>query len=332
MKKTVILLSAVLLISILFYLVSGLFLTYQKSVESQYVLLEDWIPFNALEEASNYIIENNIDSVFIVGVKNSNTSESKQEIDKTKKLKKNRNNIYALCGSGILGFEIPTENLKESFILTVKMHGTSYKNLFPHYRIFSNKQLISSGFVNEKEDVYQFIISKKTTDPLTCILINYDNDMTDSIDDRNLFISGIYIDTMDIDSIMLDNFYIAYTNKPNINYVSKMDNIKYYIRDRGYDTTKVKFIEVNYDSFNKSLALAKGAKKYFSNTEVENINIITTKAHSGRSYLNFKNCLDKNIEVGCIPININFLKNHSFYVRIDERLSLLLTWIYWWFH
>ena len=171
MKKTTIAASGILLISILLYLISGLFLTYSKPVKSPYVLLEGWISPSVLEEASNYIVENNIDSVFIVGVKNSNTSVSLQEIDKTRKIKKNWNNLYALYGGGILGFEIPTEKLKESFTLNVKMHGTSYATLFPHYQIFFNTQLINSGFVNEQDGVYQFIISKKTTDSNTIILI-----------------------------------------------------------------------------------------------------------------------------------------------------------------
>jgi hypothetical protein len=332
MKKTAFVTIVILLFIALFYLVGGILLVYEKPVKSPYVLLEDWIWPPVLEDASSYIIEQNIDSVFIVGVKNSNTSVSLQEINKTKKLKKNLNNIYALYDGGILGFDIPTDKLGESFTLNVKMHGTSYANLFPYYRIFFNKQFINSGFVNEQDAVYQFVVSKKTTDSLTTIFINFDNAMSDSEEDRILYISDIYIDTMDIDSIMLNHFFISYTEEPIINFVSPMNSIKYYIGDRGYDTSKVKLIEVNYDSYNKTLALAKGAKKYFRNTEIKNINIITVNKHSRRSYLNFKNCLGKNIEVGCIPFKTIIEEEKSFFESIDERVSLLFSWIYWWFH
>lgn len=331
MRKIVFITSGIVFFFILLYIISGIFLIYEKPVKSPYVLLEGWISHTIVEDASNYIIENNIDSVFIVGMKNSNTSVSLQEIDKTRKLQKNRN-TYAVYWDGILGFEIPTERLKESFTLNVKMRGTSDVNHFPHYEIFVNKQVIGTGFVNEKYSSYEFILSKNITEPLTYILINFDNDNITSTGDRNLYISDIYIDSMEIDSITTDNFFISKIAEPNISYFAKLNTIKYYLEDLGYDTSRVKLVEINYDPFNKSLALAKGAKKYFSKTEVKAINIITANKHSSRSYLNFKNCLEENIEVGCIPGNRNIQKKTSLYDRIDERVSLLLTWIYWWFN
>jgi len=312
-------------------MISGIFLTYEKPVQSPYVLMEGWISFTIVEDVSNYIEKNNIDSVFVVGMKNLQPTVSLQEIDKTKKLQKNRN-TFAMYWSGILGFEIPSEKLKESFTLNVKMRGTSNNNHFPHYKILVNKQVIGTGFVNEKDSSYEFHLSKNITDSLTYILINFDNDNRTSSGDRNLYISDIYINSVDIDSISTDNFFISSPVESNINHIAKLNTIKYYLEDLGYDTSRVKLVEVNYHPFNKSLALAKGAKKYFSKTEVKNINIITANKHSTRSYLNFKNCLEENIEVGCIPGNREIQEKTSFYDGIDERVSLILTWIYWWFN
>ncbi|MCK5705776.1 MAG: hypothetical protein KAI29_31720 [Cyclobacteriaceae bacterium] len=331
MNKAAVFTSGLVLFIILFYMISGLFLTYNKPVKSPYVLLEDWISYTIAEDASNYIFENNIDSVFVVGMKNSNTSVSLHEIDKTEKLKKN-GNIYAMYWGGILGFEIPSEKLNESFTLNIKMRGTSYTKHFPHYEIFLNRQLIGTGFINEKDSVYKFILSKNISDSVAYLLINFDNDRSGPTGDRNLYIADIYIDSMGIDSLTRDNFFIPNTAEPNINYVSKLNTIKYYLADLGFDSSKVKLVEVDYDPFNKSLALAKGAKKYFRKTEVKNINIFTANIHSRRSYLNFKNCLDENIELGCIPGNGDIRGRTSLYEGFDERISLLLTWIYWWFH
>lgn len=331
MKRVALITGGIVLFIILFYVISGLFLSYNKPVESPYVLLEDWISYTIVDDALNYIAENSIDSVFVVGMKNSNTSVGLQEIDKSRKLEKTRN-TYAVLWDGILGFEIPSEKLKESFTLNLKMRGTGDNEHFPHYGIFANNRLIGSGFVNEKDSSYEFILSKNSADSLTYILINFDNDRLTSTGDRNLYISDINIDSVNIDSVSSDNFFISNTVKPYFNYVSKLYSIKYYLGDLGYDTSRVKPVEVNYDPFNKTLALAKGAKKYFSKTDVKNINLITASKHSTRSYLNFKNCLEENIEVGCIPGNSEIQEKKSLYEGIDERVSLLLTWIYWWFH
>ncbi|MBN1186777.1 MAG: hypothetical protein JXB49_31150 [Bacteroidales bacterium] len=328
MKKTAFIASGILLICTLLYIISGSLLTFNKPIKSPYILLEDWISSSVLEEATNYIVENGIDSIFIVGMKNPNTSVSKKEFDKTRKLKKNKNNEYILYWGGILGFEIPIEELEESFTLQVKMRGKRYANLFPHYRIFFNQQLINSGFVSEKDSVYQFTVSKNSTDSSAFVIINFDNNFAD----KTLFISDVSIDRKDMGSIMLDNFFISYSEKPDFNYVPKTNEIKNYIGDRGFDTSKVKIIEVGYASFNRTLALAKGAKKHFNNSKVKSINIITVNNHSRRSYINFNNCLEKNMKVGCIPLSPVVKKEVSFLGGLDGRVSLLLTWMYWWFH
>ncbi len=331
MKKTVFVTIGIILSIILLYIISGVFLTCKKPIKSSYVLLEDWISYSIVDDASNYIIENNIDSVFIVGMKNPDSSVSLKEIDKTRKLQKNKD-TYGMYWSGILGFEIPSYMLKDSFSLNMTMHGNGDNKHFPHYEIYMNKQLFSTGFVNEHDSAYKFNLSKNITDSLTYILINFDNDISSSLGDRNLYVSNIYVDTIEIESIATDNFFLASTKAPNIDFSSKLNNIKYYLKDLDYDTSKVKLIEVDYDPFNKTLALAKGAKKYFNKTEVRNFNIITAKKHSRRSYLNFKNCLEENINVGCIPQEAPEKENYSLYDGLDERISVFLTWIYWWFY
>jgi len=40
----------------------------------------------------------------------------------------------------------------------------------------------------------------------------------------------------------------------------------------------------------------------------------------------------KAMETGCISAPIEQQKKDSFYQKIDDRVSLLLTWVYWCFH
>lgn len=331
MKRIALITSGIVVCIFLLYILSGKLLTVEKPVKSPYVLLEDWVSYTTVEDASAYIVENNIDSVFVIGMRESTTSRSLQEVDKTRKLQKDRN-TYSMYWNGTLGFEIPSEKLQESSILHVKMRGTSDYKHYPHYTICLNKQVIGSGFVNEAYSAYEFILSGKTTDSLSYILINFDNDKSTSTGDRNLYVSDIYIDSMDIDSIARDHFFISEKEMVHINYASKLNTIKYYLKDLEYEPSRVKLIEVDYDNFNRSLALAKGAKKYFEKTEITNINVITVDMHARRSYLNFKNCLEGNIEVGCFPGNSDTQRSTSVYEGIDERISLLLTWIYWWIY
>jgi hypothetical protein len=330
MKKTTLIIIGVLLFIALLYLISGKFLTYNKSVHSPYVLLEGWISQYNMEFAANYIIDKNYDSVFIVGMKTPNNKTPIQEVRKIKKAKE-ADHSYFLTRNGILGFIVPTEKTGSNSILNITMRGSSALNLFPHYQVFANEQLVGSGFVNENDSIYTFDLSNKIASPITYISINYDNDIMTSVEDRNLIISDLYIDSKNIDSISLGDFYIHNGQRMHYEFISGLKKVKYYLADRGYDTSKVKLIGLEPKSFNKSIAIAKGAEEYFGQSNIESINIITIRNHSGRSVFNFKKAI-RNIEFGSIIINNHSEYENSLMYRIDERMSLLFTWMYWWFH
>jgi hypothetical protein len=330
MKKIALLTGTIALFVILFYTISGIFLSYNKSVDSPYVLLEGWISLYHMEFAANYIIANNYDSVFVIGFKNQDNTVSIQQAKKTKKLKGYDNN-YVFFANGILGFEVPTEKLKDNSTLNITMRGTSALKHFPHYQVFANEHLIGSGFVSEKDSSYKFNLLNNIADSLTYVSINFDNHLMPSLGNRHLFISDIKIDMVNIDSISIGNFFIDNSPNTNFEFISGLNRIKYYLADRGYDVSKVKLIWLEPKSFNKSIAIAKCAKDYFRQSKITSINIITIEHHSKRSYINFGNSVD-NVEFGCITIHNSALYENSLYYKIDARISLLLTKIYWWFH
>lgn len=331
MKKLALLTgTTIVLLVILFYIISGIFLTCNKSVNSPYVLLEGWISHYNMEFAANYILANNYDSVFVVGMINQGNTVSIQQAKKTKKLK-GYDNTYALFTNGILGFKIPTEKLKDNSTINIKMRGTSALEHFPHYQVFANEHLMGSGFVNEKDTTYKFNLSNNIADSITYVSINFDNHIMPSLGDRHLLISDINIDMVNIDSISVDNFYIDNKVKMYFEFISGLNRIKNYLADRGYDTSRLKLVGLEPKPYNKSIAIAKGAKDYFAQSKIKRINIITIRNHSSRSYLNFKNAV-KNVEFGCIIIHNHSEFENSLKFKIDERISLLLTWMYWWFH
>ncbi|WP_143525174.1 carbohydrate-binding domain-containing protein [Labilibacter marinus] len=321
----------IVLFIILSYFISGSFLSYNKPINSSYLLLEDWASYAVAEDAQNYFVENNIDSIFIIGMKYPDSTVSLQELNTARKLKK-RENTYSMYWSGILGFEISSEKLKDPSVLSIKMRGSIGDNTYPHYNIYANKTLIGSGFVNEKDSVYKFNISNKIDDPLSHVLIYFDNDHLTSTGDRNLYVSERYIDSINIDSIATDNFFIIKAEPFNFKFISNLRSVKCYLNDLGIDSARVRLVETPYCPINKTLAMAKGAKEYFNKTDIQNLNIITATEHSSRTYLNFKNCLQENMEVGCIPSEKSIQNKKSFYSGIDERISLTLTWMYWWFN
>lgn len=333
MKKTAINISLFFLFAFLLYLVSGVFLTCNKPINSKNVLLEGWLHPNAVEESVKYIKENNIDSVFVVEMKNPDLQNITDfaELNKSERLKKSYNR-YGLYWNGTLGFEIPTRKLEDSISIQLKMHGNKNLGYFPHYKILVNSSFLASGFSTDVDSIYQFTTKDITSDSLTYLFINFDNDIKSLYGDRDLFVSDIMINSLAVDSLATNEFFIFGDKTLGNLLCSEGVNLKFYLSELGYDSSRIKLIQTNYQRPNRTLALAKGAKKYFQNSKIENINILTTNTHSRRSYINFKNCLE-NINVGCIPRGDEILrKESSVYNCIDDRVSLILTWIYWWFH
>ena len=330
MKKIAVLTSIILLFVVLLYIISGILLTCKKPVNSPYALLEGWLSHYQMEFAANIVIADNFDSIFIVGMKNQENTVNIQQADKTKKLK-DADNTYVFYTNGILVYEIPAKILKDNSSINITMRGTCALNHFPHYQVLANNHLIGSGFVNEKDSTYTYNLLNNITDSTTYISINFDNHLPPSLGNRHLFISDIAIDRVDIDSISLDNFYIKNSPKMNFEFISGLNRIKYYLADCGYDITKIKLISTEPKSFNKSTTIANSAKDYFEHSDISGINIITPKHHSRRSCINFRNAV-KNIDFGCYTTANSSKYENSLYLKIDARVSLLFTWMYWWFH
>lgn len=211
------------------------------------------------------------------------------------------------------------------------MRGSVNNKLFAHYNIYIDKDFIGSGFTSKNDSIYKYTIKNSGISNSKYVLINFDNDKFTDNEDRNLYVSDVQINSKAINLMAIDIFFLKSNSQSGKALISELYSIKNYLSDLGIDTLKIKVVKSNSSSHNNTLTLANTARKYFLTTNIKNVNVITPDFHSRRSYLNFKNCLKNVVEIGCIPMKTEKKKRKRLN-KIDDRVSLLFTFLYWGFH
>jgi hypothetical protein len=238
-----------------------------------------------------------------------------------------------MAWSGMLIYEIPTNKIQYPDMLNISMYGTPVNNIYPHFKIFINDSLLKSGFVNDSDSVFSFSLKKYTPDKNFSLKIYFDNDAMIKDSDRNMFVTRVLIDSTNINKIASKKYYLLMNNDDSEFFDSGTEDIKRYLTDFGIEPDKIKIAETNNELLNNTLALSKKAGNFFKNSKIKDLNIYANSHHSGRTFLNFRNCIKKDIKIGCIATDSeNDPDWFMFYENVDERISLFFSWVYWWFN
>lgn len=331
MKKIWFYISIAIIGILLLYYILGYLLAVNKPINSPYILLEGWMSHIVMEEASQYIKDENVDSIFIIGMKYSEVVTEINDVHKTRIINP-KNNLIVLNSNGFIAISLPNHVFSDTSKIQFNLRGSKDVKYMPHYEFFMNGNIIGHGFANDTPNNFTFKLSKNTKDSTSYFLINFDNDRNTKHGDRNLYISDVFVDSVKIGELTNDIFFVASSESPNIPYVLRQNTVQYYMHDCKIDSSKIRIIEIDYTYLNKSIAFAKGAQKYIHNSNLTSFNLVTADIHSARSYFNFKNSLGNRIKLGCIPVKRNSYKQNSIKQGIDERISLVYTWFYWLFN
>lgn len=329
---------AVILLSGIAYIITGNYLIYNNPNNSKNLLIEDWVPVTLLEELKSKNIIDKADSIYIIGMefpeKQNLLTQIRNNNPQSIASKKNNNTNFLYKNTCLL-YCVNSHQLEEPTTLYINMKGDFAFNYYPHYKIIIDDQIVSSGFVSGKDSLYSFKINHFFKDSLVLIQIQYDNDFWGGKGiDRNLHISTININSTNIDSISLYHQIIsdeALRNLPQP-FSSNAHNKKHYLEDLGIDPNKIKVIETKYTkNRNITLYLSKAAGLYFQNHPQKDFLIATTMMHSHRTYLNFKNSLSKETNLGCMAIKVEYGKKERIN-KTDEIFSLIFSYLYWLFN
>jgi hypothetical protein len=320
----------VLPIIIVFFIISGCilflptisaltdYLSRSQKVKANVMVLEGWLPPEAIQLAYNEFVSNNYEFIITTGL---NTQE------------------YCLVSmDGYLKFYVRDKfaGLNDSGRHTIEVYA--YSELedenCAHFNLLVNNSVIADFFADKKERFYGTSWEGRLTD-IDSIMIQFDNDAMGDFGDRNLYVKKILIDKKLSVPFQYNSQYDIPSpqGKQKIinNYSSLSEIARFELLSLGLDSSKVIAVPGGNTSVNRTLASALAFRDWLRKSEihVKGINIVSTGSHSRRTFMIYNKILDKSFDIGIIslPENNEFMsRKHKVFKTLRESAGIIYYW------
>lgn len=311
--------------ALLVFLVSMGFLSYEKKVPANMLVVEGWMPEYGLHRAFNEFQEGNYDFIFITGNK--------------------FNNFISLHTNSYIIFypsdSLVADNSSHTQTFIIKAQSSLGKNDPAHFVFWINDNAVLKRYTTQQQG--RFIVEWQGRLPeIDSLMIQFDNDTVSRAGDRNLRIEHFSVNGMEIpaltDSLFLDPGNPFGVSRSNITATSYAEMAKHFFVNRGIDPDLIIPVTNHHGDERRTLGNAMALKEWFdkNQTEVSGINVVSMDYHSRRTWLTYKKILGENMQVGIVS-SPNFQLIHSapdrYYYIFRESLALIyyivfvLPWI-----
>jgi hypothetical protein len=298
---TVVLIISVIVLSPSWYR----FLRHNKSVESQIMVLEAWVPSYVIEEAAREFQRGNYSKIIVVGAEYllnpPPASQNVEPLDRSK---------YSLFKNGFIEINRSVVNnllkgKKDSVTITVDATGRDVLEVTSHFTLVIDNEIIGSSFTSEKYQEYSFRYLPGSK-PVESMSILFLNDTFIPGHDRNLNVRGVKIDSTPLplnDTV----FNVIHQSERSVMpeivvFKSIAESTAYYLKCLGIPDSAIISLSSDYYDRNKTLSNARRVAGWIASSPFSesNLNIHTFDIHSRRTYLTFRKELDSSVRVGTI--------------------------------
>jgi hypothetical protein len=266
------------------------FLACEKPVDHDVLIVEGWLPEEALDKACAVFRDSGYRFIITTGFPYYKG--------------------FLMGSTGELRFTTgePKRIADTNLIITVTAKGTKAYNEYPHFRLYADTALIGETFVNSKTHDYTFT-GKRDFLPGS-VIIDYDNDTYAPFHDRNLIVQGISVNQKKYN-----------VNAGNVAYFMRSGEPEFHCTELNISTAHEKATMLIKKGIPDSLIIAVGSfrkiksKTYTSGLDVNtwliqnpgypvrSITVLTSGSHARRSYLSYRKAIqNKSIEIGVISL------------------------------
>jgi hypothetical protein len=310
---------AFILIRPAFNRLSG-FLSTTERVNANILVVEGWIPFQALDYVASEIRINKYEYIITTGLRS--TPE-----------------YYNISMDGYLIF-YPKGRLDEftepdTHIIAVTAISELEGEHSAHFNFWINETIEADFFADTKKRKYA-ISWKGSLSEIDSVMIHFDNDKMGDFGDRNLFVKEIIINNDIIIPFLNFSVYDIgdLDGKERIinNLTSNADLTRKRLTAIGIDSSLIIAVPGNKVLINRTLTSAVAFRDWLNKSEikVKGINIISTGTHSRRTWMTFRKVLDKTFDIGIISLpdkkNNNSTKRR-FLKTLRETAAIMYYWI-----
>lgn len=231
-------------------------------------IVEAWISPSSLEYTAEYLLENAIDSAYLVGVGHKYSPEKA-------KVSKNNNYPIDIIGNGYVMFHNADEDIQKESIL-IDIEGYSANNIGAFVLFFANDELIDQRIINGRDT-----ISINSKDELESLIIYFANDTyCRKSEDRNLRIHSVEFDK---GKYQLEKRLGEVRILPEELDMTEAKKAQLYLEELDCSNICFERIERNTNKNNKTLQASLLFKKWMEKQAISDkklrVNIFTSKYH-----------------------------------------------------
>jgi hypothetical protein len=316
----IILLTTGLLIFLIFSQSILNFLSKTEKVDANILLVEGWLPHNALENTRNEFQNRTYDLIITTG---NNIHD----------------NFYTIYGSGYMTFYagklISTTNGNHEHTIELEAFSELEGENCAHFDFYVNDSLMADFYADKKKRKYG-ITWKGDIAKIDSVMVHFDNDKWGVWGDRNLYVKEIIIDnTIHLPYFLNSKYdYLTLDGKDKIlfRFSSYAELAKNTLLSLGIDTALVVAVPGENATINRTLTSAKSFKKWLdkSNIKIKGINIVSLSAHARRTWMVYKKVLGKTYKIGIISVpdtGKEETEKHKLLTSLREILGIGYYWI-----
>ncbi|MGE5406709.1 MAG: hypothetical protein ACM3NR_03265 [Methanosarcina sp.] len=262
------------------------FLSKSEKVSANILVIEGWLSYNELQAAANEFILGKYEHIFITGLKS--TTE-----------------YYNVYTDGYLIFYTSVYDPGNVKRVEVKASSELDCENSAHFNLWINDSLVADFNADKHRRKYSADWNGSKVDS---VMIQFDNDVVGEFGDRNLFVKEIILNGSTQIPFLNNSTYdiSGLDNKSRIinNMNSNAELTAKRLLSMGVDSSKVTAVSGNRVRINRTLTSALALKDWLSKADinVRGINIISSGAHSRRTWMTFDKVLDRPVNVGVIAL------------------------------
>lgn len=294
------------------------FLSKSEKVDANLLVVEGWLPDNALQQASEEFKNHKYDYLITTGIKTTFT-------------------YFGLYSNGFLvfypGSRFAGINENSEHRIGISAYSDLGGENRAHLNILINDSLITDFFADKKKHTYtvNWIGALSKVDSIS---VQFDNDGWGKFGDRNLFVESISIDDSLVIPYMNNSSYIetdAKNKRIQIkNFYSNAELARGKLISMGIDSAKIIATPGDKVKINRTLTSVLAFRDWIKkcNINITGINVFSMGTHARRTWMTYNKILNEKYRIGIISVPYYRKENE---IKVFKILRETLGILYYWF-
>jgi hypothetical protein len=296
------------------------YLSKSEQVKANILVVEGWLPDNAIELAYNEFQKNRYEFIITTGMK----------IDAP---------YFNLSENGFLIFYLKG---KLSAISTSSPHSIEVDAFSEvgeinasHFNLYINDSLAGDFFAEKRKKLFGVNWEGNLKD-IDSIMVEFNNDSWGDFGDRNLYVKEIIIDHIIYIPYQNNSIYDVLRQDGHQRIINNFDSNAELAKNQlfflGVDSSLIKAVPAKKVRINRTLTSALTFRNWLktSKIDIKGINIISMGTHARRTWMTYNKILKEKYDIGIISLPDNISKNSNLrktFRTIRETLGIIYYWI-----